>query len=346
MKAYLLELKIFPKDKRWHDGLVVGEWHYSNVFWSEKKALAWGKKKMREQLKKIKLAFKGDSLAEMVEDEITYDFTIYEIDPDDKRKNIEMWNRAQRRYDYKGKIFSGVDKDGYERWPGDEDEAAGTKFELGDFVVLPDEKYEGRYPKNNKQQIYIIGGVPCDRKKLPNLWENMYTLDYIDDVYQYSHTHEHEAKIRLYEGEIPADHPLHFLRKLITDEIKGSKERWEDIWYRRIIFDYPPEIRSWHEVDFTAGTPFSDSEVLYADDKLEVVIVHKEIPWEVRAKLADGREAVFNMKCKAVSTEQLSEAESESIASWLIKNEKHLDKAAFAIATINEVERIKKGPRW
>jgi hypothetical protein len=346
MKAYLLELEIYPNDKRWHDGLVVGEWHHSNIFWSEEKALAYGKKKMQEQLEKIKLAFADDSLDEIAADKLSYGFVIYEIDSDDQRDNIEMWDRAKRSYDYRGEIIYGENKDGLERFPGDEDEAAGTKFALGSFVTLPNEKHTGCYPHNNKQQIYIIGGVPGDRNKIPHIWENMYILDFIDDDYGYSHTHEHESKIRLYEGEVPADHPLQFLRRLITDEIKASKEVWNDIWYKRIIFDYPPEVRSWREVDFTAGTPFTDSETLYADERLEVVIVHKEIPWEVQVKLADGREAVFNMCAEPIRTEQFSEEETAIITNWLNENDKHMSKVAFAIANVDDIERIEKGPRW
>jgi len=289
MKVFLLALEIYPKDTRWHDGVVVGIWNYYDVFLSVNKAVAAGKKAMLKKLKEIKkLAFKDCSLNELAEDELSYTFCVYEFDPNDKRKrdtwqfggsknfgSSKKWDEfTWWRFKYNGELEKCCKwRDlGYMHLPGDEKEDAGTKFKVGDFVTITgtfgildqndntrnsvmtlgenmDDTQVLTSHKGNYSDVFVVMGVPGKKNesKIPDEWENMYTVVFIDDKFLYDHSHPHELQIRPFEGEIPEDHPLWLLRKLAKDEIKLSDELWEDIFMRRVQFDYKLS-KSWKDI--------------------------------------------------------------------------------------------------
>ena len=287
MKVFLLELEIFPNQTRWHDGVVVGNWNYYDVFLSLEKAVSAGKAVILKKLKEIKkLTFKNTSIEDIAEDELSYIFCVYEFDPSDKRKR-ETWQFGGSKnfgsskkweeftwwkFKYNGDLEEQCNwqEIGYLRFPGDEKEDAGTLFKVGDFVTItgiygrPD-KDETNYVvalgneqndiqavtgrKGSYSDVCVVLGVPGNKNecKDPEKWENIYTVTFIDEQFLYDHTHPHESQIHLYNGEVPEDNPLWLLRKLATGEIEVSEEIRNDMFYRNILFDYKSK-KSWKDI--------------------------------------------------------------------------------------------------
>jgi hypothetical protein len=51
--------------------------------------------------------------------------------------------------------------------------------------------------------------------------------------------HIPERNIRIFDGEIPKGHPLHYLRRRARNENKISDDLKHAIAHQKIIFDYP-----------------------------------------------------------------------------------------------------------
>ena len=144
MKVFLLKLAVLPKER--HKDVVVGEWRYSDVFSSIEKAAAAGKHELTKRLKILKkLAYRDESIASIAEDEIAYDFEVYEFDTNVGRKRSPfqcdgvLWDEfVLWAYNHNGKLRCRMEWGdiGYVRIPGDEDEDAGTRFKQGDFVTI------------------------------------------------------------------------------------------------------------------------------------------------------------------------------------------------------------------
>ena len=143
---------------------------------------------------------------------------IMERDTEDEDVNIEWY------YDLHGNLCERLvwDMCGYDVRPGDEKPEAGTKFKIGDIVELK------QSCNNMKSNIYVVAGTPFKREP-PQLWENYYIIDGIDQGNGYwHHEHAHESEIKHYSGKLPDGYAL--LSKLYKKEINISLRRLKEIF--------------------------------------------------------------------------------------------------------------------
>ena len=252
---FLLNLAIYPKKTQRHLGIAIAEWHYSDVFASEKAAVTAGKKAMLKHLKYLmaitnrassmknkpaksifKSSYSHDELEDFAET-IEYNFIVYEFDPNVKRG--KKWNRDEQwdefvswDYNYKGELQTRYEWSdiGWNRLPSDySDENAGTYFKAGDFVTITGD-FGGKNDRY-KDNVFVVFSAPGRRGEAqhPEWWDNSYTTYYIDEHNLVNHTHPHETQISPYEGEaVPDDHPLQLLRKIALDEIQIRVKDGED----------------------------------------------------------------------------------------------------------------------
>ena len=264
--VYMLQLSIYDDSIGNNHDVLVGEWHYNDVFTSIEKAVAVGKKELLRKLKELKSQiFRDAKIDEIIEASVTsYEFYVYEFDPDVKRSRVLPWvqwdDYASWDFNYKGKLRSREESKSYnndgkmdfsikEVNPGDEKEDAGSKFKAGDFVKIDSQWHD-------KNLVYIIHDCPGKKsewlEKHPhgnlNDWENRYSVSSIDNDGLFVSVFSHEMNIRLYEGVVPSDHPLQWLRMFITGEVDIEYDVWGDIHDRKIVFDCSYSKKSWRDI--------------------------------------------------------------------------------------------------
>ena len=261
MNVYLLNISIYPKfEERSREEVVnVARLKYSDVFFSMDKAVNAGAKKLAEWLERLReIMFMDESIGDIANDDVCYDFYVYEFDPAAKRTSQGKWEQYARwDYNYKGEavyrqeILQCPDLDTDEKrltgwmWrSGDEKEDAGTIFKLGDYVKLGSNHH---HYYDLKDMVFVIGETPS-KKSDSNVWENTYALYFIGKDAKFYHTVAHETEIIVYNGDIPAENPLQMLKKIATGEVKVSPETWEDINNQRIMFDWQGGTRSWRNI--------------------------------------------------------------------------------------------------
>jgi hypothetical protein len=260
MIVYLLKITVKYRDDRMFGIRRSDDWYYCDVFTNLKQAVSVGKGQLTEHLRELRedlpdshSCARDAPLSVFVEESkedhnLLYDFSITEFDPDVKRDSSGRWEYFIKwEYDILGHLITRYECDTYERLPGDEAKDAGTKFPLGSFVTAEVEKY--------KDQVFVVTFQPGRRSESehPEGWENIYTLESFRRA-SWFHEHFHETKLRLYDKEVPQDHPLQLLRRIATGELKISEETWMEMAYgsgkRAILLDYPPECEflSWRDI--------------------------------------------------------------------------------------------------
>jgi len=284
---YQLTLSILPKTSNWYAdgvrGIAVREWHAFDVFTSVNKAVAAGKKEIRKKLKELKAqVYKDRSIEDIVEYEIDCRFTIYEFDPDCKRTRKGGWwdDYAEWTFNHKGELLHREqyyivieDEEKYylskTKLPSDDRPDAGTKFKAGDFVTVVhrhnsyglsayavDGTSLSKKTYSSEEYLYVVAGKPGRKVDLfagaprndPNSWENYYTIGAFNEQGGYTHDHPHETGMRHFEGEVPNDHPLQFLRKWFTGEITINSNVVYEIYDQKILFDYQTDKKSWRDI--------------------------------------------------------------------------------------------------
>ena len=273
MTVFLLNISINPFERQ-NDKAIVRPRDFSDVFLSIDEAVDAGQKLMAGWLDEIKEFVNDTNIG------FTYEFKVYEFDPDVKRTESGKWEKfAEWDFDSEGELRDRYENTslpdgwfvGYSRRPGDEDESAGTRFKLGEFVRLKakhrNETIFGieRAPNEEGHEINIGGvintGVRSDDETVyavrfapgkgdtdDDAHENVYTLDFINKKLKFDHCHTHEADILPFDGEVPQGHPLHLIKRNILGDVEFNDELWADIFYGRIIFDYPDEMSSWKDI--------------------------------------------------------------------------------------------------
>ena len=231
------------------------EFIFSEVYSSRKKAEAAGRKFLKQTLKNVyKRYYKEfNTYAEFFEDctrnlgtydgigkSVSADFEIMEFDPlfrenfeeyekeyhdfqpaDGKSKGHMYAKEIQYLYNIFGNM-TGCWIDGQFHFPEDNLPAAGTRFEIGDFVTSNVDDYK---------QVYVVSGTSGGEwmkanKGLNPFWENILFVDYIDrnGNYIWDYGIFSESQFRKYEGEVSEE--LMTISKILKDEIKISKELW------------------------------------------------------------------------------------------------------------------------
>jgi len=111
---------------------------------------------------------------------------------------------------------------GYTYLPYDEADDAGTKFNVGDFVLI--DKDGESYSSATSSTLYVIfhtaGKKGIDDGRCINMWENIYYL--VDNDGFAGHEHVHESQIKLFSGEPAKDSPLWFWRDYALDKIDDT----------------------------------------------------------------------------------------------------------------------------
>ena len=283
MSVFLLNVSIIPV-QRWTDITVAGSRDFSDVYLTIDEAVDAGKKLMVIWLESISEVNRDIPIQYLVGNWCLAEFKVYEFDPDVTRDENGLWEEyAEWKYNYKGELldrneFKSLTDGllmGYCRRPGDEDENAGSRFKPGDFVKLIGKYKESRSQneiiyslhqefgemsigevlkagiRSDEETVYVVRRVPGKGNPGNEYHENIYTVDFINKDMEFDHYHPHEEEIQLFDGEVPKGHPLHLIRKNVLGEVNFSDEMWEDIFYGRIIFDHPDEVRSWKEMDFS-----------------------------------------------------------------------------------------------
>lgn len=247
-------------------GLIIRRWGASDVFCTLDEAVSAGIKALHNRFNELKEFFGEDWDEDDIADKADYRFTVFEYDPRVARNEDGWWEQfTEWTFSHKGvlrertehrTVRNGSDVEQYStvRFPGDDAEEAGSKFSVGEFVTIADDE---------ENRIYVVSYAPGSRENWPKKFviassspymgqpesgENYYTVDGFDSIGLYTHKHPHETQMRLYEGEVPDKHPLQLLRRHSRGEISISDDVFDDIFYGRIIFDYPPELRSWREI--------------------------------------------------------------------------------------------------
>jgi len=263
--VYMLQLSIYDDNIGNNHDVLVGEWHYNDVFTSIEKAVKVGKKELLRKLKELKSQiFRDAKIDEIIESALaSYEFYVYEFDPDVKRSRVMPYIKwddyACWDFDYKGKLRFREERKTYIKdgepevsWrevnPGDEKEEAGTKFKAGDFVMI-----NSRWLLDDNDLVYIIHNCPGNKSEWAEKhpyreWENRYSVSSIDNHGLYVNTFSHEMNIRPYEGVVPADHPLQLLRMYITGEVAINYDVWSDIQDQEIVFDCSYNKKSWRDI--------------------------------------------------------------------------------------------------
>jgi hypothetical protein len=246
--------------------VIIKQWGASDVFFTLDEAVAAGVKALEDRFTEIQKFFGKNWSNDDIAESVDYRLTVYEYNPGVMRSVNGWWEQfAEWDYNHKGilrertefkTIHKGDKAERYStvRFPGDESDDAGTKFDVGDFVTVTDE---------SDKQIYVVSHAPGKRENWPNRFliasssptagqpeggENFYTVDGFDSTGLFTHTHPHESKIRRFEGEIPVNHPLQVLRKHYIGEANINDDLFDDIFCRRIIFDNGDNLRSWRNI--------------------------------------------------------------------------------------------------
>ena len=273
MTVFLLDISISPYERR-YDKAIVGPRDFSDVFLSIDEAVDAGQKQMAGWLEEIKEIFSGTNIG------FTYEFKVYEFDPDVKRAKSGKWEKfAEWDYDCEGELLDRCETTslsdgwyvGYSKRPGDEDDNAGSRFKPGEFVRLKarhnnetifaiehKQDEDGREislgdvissgARSDDETIYVVRQTPGKGDSDDDTHENVYTLYFINKNMKFDHCHPHEADILSYDGEVPKGHPMHLIKRYILGEVEFNDELWADIFYGRVIFDHPNEMRSWKDV--------------------------------------------------------------------------------------------------
>jgi len=248
--------------------VIIKQWGASDAFLTLDEAVDAGKKALKSKFKELCKFFGENYDEDDIENTVNYRFTIFEYDPTVARNEDGWWETyAQWNYEYSGilrgriehrTICTGDNVTQYStvRFPGDDAEDAGCKFNVGDFVTVA---YDG----DDSYQIYVVSHAPGKRENWPKRFviaydshtteqpesgENFYTVDGFDINGLFTHTHPHETHLRRFEGEIPSDHPLQILKKHYLGEIKINDDLFNDIFCRRIVFDVGDKLKSWRSI--------------------------------------------------------------------------------------------------
>lgn len=257
MNVYRLEIEAY--NTRFGD-LRERNSFYSDVFSSLERALEEGKYNLKKIMYNIyensEYCTKENSLTleEMLQDEcIYYRFQITEVDPFYADSFDEIYSEKEcilnhkpthiiYNYDYKGNLqykqiqwtLEGEHHSGQVilQYPGDDEENAGEKFKIGDFVQIEGE-----------DKIYIVHGVPLkENGKL--LGENKYYLSAIFDNILCPFYDEYEYNLKKYEGVIKEDSPYMFVRNLYKSNKKESLELLSKLELGEIVLNENPSFRN------------------------------------------------------------------------------------------------------
>ncbi|MCL2663829.1 MAG: hypothetical protein FWE83_10975 [Oscillospiraceae bacterium] len=246
--------------------VIIKQWGASDVFYTLDEAVAAGVKALDERFAELQEFFSDHWSKDDIAEDVGYQFIIYEYNPGVARREDGWWEEFVRwHFNHKGilrerienkAIRKGDNVDFYStvRFPGDEADDAGCKFNVGDFVTVANDENELIYVvshapgkrENWPKRFLIMSSSPIDNQ--PESGENFYTVDGFDSNGLFTHAHPHESKLCRYEDAIPQDHPLQILKKHYLGVITIDDDMFDDIFSRRIIFDYPPKTRSWHTI--------------------------------------------------------------------------------------------------
>ena len=162
-------------------------------------------------------------------DDVYCDFQIIEKDTKDEDFEVEWKLGLDGEVLWKYKMIEGI---GYQEFPGDDLQEAGTKFPVGAYVVKKGElERAARSPfHNDKAEIFVVGMQPRNKAELTEekrvRWENHYYLVGIGDYGGWYHINAPENDLELFTREIPIGFQI--LRKIYTGEAPNS-EKYKDM---------------------------------------------------------------------------------------------------------------------
>ena len=180
------------------------------------------------------------------DDQVYYDWTIWEIDLD-HLQNCEWPAGGKYRLYPPAHISYKYDLDGellhrYHWWfgpggsvciqkhDGDDLPEAGTKFLVGDFVQLKRPLKLGGQRRFGTDAVFVITGIPV-RDSEGFVKENKYHIETVKEWGEYIWNLDfgwpsgiHESELVKYEGEIKYDSPLEFLRCVFCGEDEQVQE--------------------------------------------------------------------------------------------------------------------------
>lgn len=132
--------------------------------------------------------------------------------------------------DYKGDIIFKIiqfrikQRDGLRnicmKFPEDFQEDAGTHFKIGDIVTI----YKS---KTDKDRLGVVRFLPVKVQGQP-YFNNDYGVTSIYDSGIETYAID-EREIQLYNGKLEEDSDIKILQQIITEDIKVSKDTWEDL---------------------------------------------------------------------------------------------------------------------
>ena len=221
---------------------------YSGIFFSLEEAWENGKKHLADKAQAFYDASgygpKGLSLKEFIDDDqMYYYWTITEYPLDNfneiewpKTYNYTLYphNYIEHIYDFNGEMLCR-----YYIWDmrsmnarryiydGDDLPEAGKKFKVGDFVQLK-RPLKSNYDSFDVHDIFVVFGTPrLDEEG--HVESNGYGIETVTEKGEYLWHLEfgfswdgiHESELVKYEGEVPEDSPLMFLRRVFLGEFDG-----------------------------------------------------------------------------------------------------------------------------
>ena len=246
--------------------VIIKQWGASDAFLTLDEAVAAGILALKVRFADLCKFFGKNCDEDDIADVVNHRFTISEYDPAAPRNKDGWWESYVRwTYDHNGAIRertvhqtirTGDKTEQYNtvRFPGDDAEDAGCKFNVGDFVT---NTYDDNSP------IYVVSHAPGKRENWPKRFvifsdstiteqpesgENFYTVDGFDSNGLFTHTHVHESQLHRCEVEIPPNHRLQVLKKHYLGEININDDLYDDIFCRRIVFDNGEPLKSWRSI--------------------------------------------------------------------------------------------------
>ena len=247
--------------------VIIKQWVASDAFLTLDEAVAAGKKALKGRFVGLCKFFGKNYDKDDIADVVNYRFTIFEYDPAVARNEDGWWEMYARwTYNHNGmlqertehrtiRIGDKTEQHSTVRFPDDDAEDAGCKFNVGDFVTVANDE--------DVNQIYVVSHAPGKRENWPKRFvifsdspttgqpesgENFYTVDGFDKNGLFTHIHPHETELRRFVGEIPPSHPLQILKKHYLGEIKINDDLFDDIFCRRIVFDNGKSLKSWRSI--------------------------------------------------------------------------------------------------
>ena len=221
---------------------------FSGIFFSLEAAWENGKKRLDDKAQGFYdasgNASKGLSLKEYIgNDQMYYFWTITEYPLDNfnekewpKTNNYSLYphNYIEHIYDFDGEMLCR-----YYIWDirsmnarryicdGDDLPEAGKKFKVGDFVRLK-RPLTSNYKNFDVDDIFVVFGTPRWDEE-GHIYSNNYGIETVTECGEYLWHLEfgycwggiHESELVKYEGEVPEDSPLMFLRQVFLGEFDG-----------------------------------------------------------------------------------------------------------------------------